>query len=103
MGEPYFIVRIDADTHDVVIGRHAELARQTLVADHTNWLVNPGPEPFRCLAKIRYNTPPAEATARMLPGDRLEIAFATPCYGVAPGQAVVCYEDERVLGGGWIA
>jgi tRNA-uridine 2-sulfurtransferase len=102
MGEPYFVVRIDPDTHDVVIGRHAELARQTLSANHTNWLTNPGREPFRCQAKIRYNTPPAEAAARVLPDDRLEVVFAAPCYGVAPGQAVVCYDNDRVLGGGWI-
>ncbi len=67
-----------------------------------NWLVNPGLEPFRCQAKIRYNTPPAEATARVLADDRLEVVFDAPCYGVAPGQAVVCYDGDRVLGGGWI-
>jgi len=102
MGEPYYVVRIDPHTRDVVIGRHAELARQTLSANHTNWLVNPGREPFRCQAKIRYNTPPAEATARGFADDRLEVVFDAPCYGVAPGQAVVCYVDDRVLGGGWI-
>jgi tRNA-specific 2-thiouridylase len=102
MGEPYFVVRIDPDTHDVVIGRHAELARRSLSANHANWLVNPGLEPFRCEAKIRYNTPPAEATARVLACGRLEVVFDAPCYGVAPGQAVVCYNGDRVLGGGWI-
>ena len=62
----------------------------------------PPPEPFRCQAKIRYNTPPAHATARVLADDRLEVEFDEPCYGVAPGQAVVCYDGDRVLGGGWI-
>lgn len=102
MGEPYFVVRIDAETNDVVIGRHDELARLSLTASRTNWLTDPGLEPFRCQAKIRYNTPPAEAVARALPGGRLEVAFEAPCYGVAAGQAVVCYAGDRVLGGGWI-
>ncbi len=102
LGEPYFVVRIDPDSCDVVIGRHAELARQILNASHTNWLVNPGQEPFRCQAKIRYNTAAAEATAQVRAGDRLEVVFDAPCYGVAPGQAVVLYDGDRVLGGGWI-
>lgn len=102
LGEPYFVVRIDAQTRDVVIGRHPELACPTLTAGHTNWLVPPPAEPFRCAAQIRYKSRAVPATARVLPGDRLEVVFDAPCYGVAPGQAVVCYDGSRVLGGGWI-
>ncbi len=102
LGEPYFVVRIDAQTRDVVIGRHADLARESLTASDTNWLAAPREGPFRCQAKIRYNTPPAAATARLLAGRRLEVVFDAPCYGVAPGQAVVCYDGDRLLGGGWI-
>lgn len=102
LGEPYFVVRIDADTHDVVIGRHPELARGQLTARATNWLAAPPSAPFRCAAQIRYNSDAVAATARVLADDRLEVEFDDPCYGVAPGQAVVCYEGPRVLGGGWI-
>ncbi|MHB8971112.1 MAG: tRNA 2-thiouridine(34) synthase MnmA [Pirellulaceae bacterium] len=102
MGIPYFVVHIDPDTHDVVIGQRDELARRSLSANRTNWLAELPQEPFRCLAKIRYNTPPAEATARVLADHRLELEFDEPCYGVAPGQAVVCYDGDRMLGGGWI-
>jgi tRNA-specific 2-thiouridylase len=102
MGERYFVVRIDPDTHDVVIGQRDELARRTLSAQRTNWLAEPPQELFRCQAKIRYNTPPADTTARVLADHRLELEFDEPCYGVAPGQAVVCYDGDRVLGGGWI-
>jgi tRNA-specific 2-thiouridylase len=102
MGEPYFVVRIDPVTRDVVIGPRAALARHRLAANRTNWLSKPPPGLFRCQAKIRYNTPPAHAAARVLVDDRLEIEFDEPCYGVAPGQAVVCYDGDRVLGGGWI-
>lgn len=102
MGEPYFVVRIDPDTCDVVIGRRPDLARRTLTADKTNWLTPPPVGRFRCQAKIRYNTPPAPAWARILDTTRLEVEFDEPCFGVAPGQAVVCYDQVRVLGGGWI-
>ena len=107
MGEPYFVVRIEPETRRVVIGRQEELARGELTADQCNWLSDPPPGPFPCLAKIRYNSPPAPAVAEILPGNRLRVAFDEPRYGVAPGQAVVCYArspvlGDRVLGGGWI-
>jgi tRNA-specific 2-thiouridylase len=102
MGEPYFVVRIEPDAHRVVIGRHEELARDELTASRTNWLVNLPQDPFRCEAKIRYNGDARPATAKTLPGGRLHVKFDEPRFGVAPGQAVVCFDRDRVLGGGWI-
>lgn len=102
MGEPYFVARIDPTLHQVVIGQRDELVRSELTAADTNWLVDPPNGPFRCQAQIRYNAPATLATAEVLPGRRLHVKFDTAPFGVAPGQAVVCYEDERVLGGGWI-
>ena len=102
MGERYFVVRVEPATRKVVIGRHDELARSELTAQRTNWQVDPPGGGFRCLAKIRYNARPATATATVLPDRRLHVAFAEPRFGVAPGQAVVCYDGDRLLGGGWI-
>jgi tRNA-specific 2-thiouridylase len=102
LGERAFVVRIEPDTKRVVIGRREDLARRDLTADRTNWLVDPPSGAFRCQAKIRYNAQAAAATAEILPGDRLSVHFDQPRYGVAPGQAVVCYDGGRVLGGGWI-
>jgi tRNA-specific 2-thiouridylase len=102
MGEPHFVVRIEAETHRVVIGRREELACDRLTADRTNWLVPPPTGEFRCLAQIRYNSQAAAARAEPLSDGRLRVEFDEPRYGVAPGQAVVCYEGDRVLGGGWI-
>jgi tRNA-specific 2-thiouridylase len=102
MGEPYFVVRIDPETCDVVIGRREQLARRELTASKTNWLAPPPTEPMHCRAKIRYNSPPAPALAQMLADDQLHVQFEQPVFGVAPGQAVVCYDGDRVLGGGWI-
>jgi tRNA-specific 2-thiouridylase len=102
MGEPYFVVRIEPDTRRVVIGRHDELARSELTADRANWLVDPPTEAQRGFAKIRYNASPVPATFAALPGSRIHVRFDQPRHGVAPGQAVVLYDNDQVLGGGWI-
>jgi tRNA-specific 2-thiouridylase len=102
MGEPYFVVRIEPESRNVVIGTHDDLARYELTANRTNWLVDPPVGPFRCLAQIRYNSTAVPATAEQLRDDRLHIVFDEPRHGVAPGQAVVCYDAPRVIGGGWI-
>lgn len=102
LGEPMFVVRIDRQTNDVIIGPKESLARTGLRADRCNWLVAPPAHPFACQAMIRYNSRAAAATAIADSDGNLTVVFDEPCYGVAPGQAVVCYSGERVLGGGWI-
>jgi tRNA-uridine 2-sulfurtransferase len=105
MGDPYFVVRIEPSTKRVVIGTLEELGRRELTASRTNWLVDLpyGSEaPFGCEAQIRYNSSSAPATAQLLPDRRLHVQFDQPQNGIAPGQAVVCYDGNRVLGGGWI-
>jgi len=101
-GEPRFVVRLEPQSRRVVIGERHELARSALCADRANWLAAAPVEPRRCAAKIRYNSRPAAATVVALPDSRLRVEFDEPQYGVAPGQAVVCYDGDRVLGGGWI-
>lgn len=102
LGDRRFVVRIDAESRRVVVGTREELARRELTAGRTNWLVDPPSGRFRCVAKIRYNTPAAPASAQCLARERFQVWFDEPCLGVAPGQAVVCYQGQRVLGGGWI-
>jgi tRNA-specific 2-thiouridylase len=102
LGQPRFVVRLESDTRRVVLGTHEELGRRSLYADRTNWLADEPAGPFRCLVKIRYNGRRAAATAEILPSGRLRVDFDEPQFGVAPGQAVVCYEGEQLLGGGWI-
>ena len=102
LGEPRFVVRIEAETRRVVLGRKEDLARSELTADRSNWLIEPPAGPRRCLAQIRYNSTASPAVVETLPGARLRVTFDAPCYGVAPGQAVVCYDEDRVLCSGWI-
>ncbi|HUG89849.1 MAG TPA: tRNA 2-thiouridine(34) synthase MnmA [Planctomycetaceae bacterium] len=101
-GAPRYVVAIEPDTRRVVIGEQRDLARRTLEADRLNWLVDKRPERFRCRAQIRYRHAAAPADVEVLDGERLRVEFDEPQYGVSPGQAVVLYDDDRVLGGGWI-
>ena len=101
-GEPRYVVRIEPQTNRVVVGAKHELARPELTANRVNWLVEPPQTAIRCTVKIRYNSPRVPALISPLADDRLQVAFEEPQFGVAPGQAVVCYQGDRVLGGGWI-
>ena len=102
LGEPHYVVRIEPQTHRVVLGRLEELARSELTASGANWLVDPPIGPWRCDVKIRYRTAAAPATVAVLDDGQFHVRFDQPLYGVAPGQAAVCYQGDRVLGGGWI-
>lgn len=101
-GEPRYVVAIEPETRRVVIGTKEDLGRVTLEADRSNWLINDVPDRFRCDAKIRYRHTAAPADVELLGDDRFRVTFDEPQYGVAPGQAVVLYDSDRVLGGGWI-
>ena len=102
MGSPRFVVAIDAATKRVVVGTREELGRRSLEADRLNWLVDDLPPSFECLAQIRYLHRAAPARATRLGENHLRVEFREPQYGIAPGQAVVLYDGDRVLGGGWI-
>lgn len=101
-GTPRFVIKIEPETNRVVIGTREDLARNTLEANRSNWLIDsPGSE-LRCQAQIRYQHKEADCTVKILDEDRFQVLFDDPEYGVAPGQAVVLYDQDRVLGGGWI-
>jgi tRNA-specific 2-thiouridylase len=101
-GSPRYVVAIEPESRRVVIGHKEDLSRDRLQADRLNWLVDEVPARFTCTAKIRYRHTAAEAEVHVLDEDRLSVRFVEPQFGVAPGQAVVLYDNDRVLGGGWI-
>lgn len=101
-GAPRFVVRIEPETRRVVIGEKEDLARGALEADGANWLAAELPPELRCTAQIRYQHTPAECHVARFGEDHIRVTFDKPQYGVAPGQAVVLYDGDRVLGGGWI-
>ncbi len=101
-GSPRYVVAIEPETKRVVIGTKEDLSSQQLEADRLNWLADDPPARLRCKAQIRYRHEAADADVHVVDEDRLRVTFDEPQYGVAPGQAVVLYDDNRVLGGGWI-
>ncbi len=91
------------ESRTVVLGDREELLADGLIASQVNWLIAvPTAEPLGCAAKIRYRHAgvPAQLTALDDGGARVE--FTEPQSAVTPGQAVVFYDGDRVLGGGWI-
>jgi tRNA-specific 2-thiouridylase len=100
-GEPRYVVRIDAQSREVVVGTKDELARHDLTARGANWFVPPDGR-LECQVKIRYRTAAVPAIVEPLSDDHFRATFLEPCYGIAPGQAAVCYRGDELLGGGWI-
>ena len=101
LGEPRYVVCIDPQSREVVLGSKDELARRELSARGANWFFPPQ-QHLECEVKIRYRSPAVPAVVETLPGDRFHVEFLEPCYGVAPGQAAVRYRGDELLGGGWI-
>jgi tRNA-specific 2-thiouridylase len=98
-----YVLRIVPGDNEVVLGEREELLTDGLTAANVNWLLEAPPAgPLACRAKIRYRHAPAAATVTALPDGRAGVDFAEPQSAVTPGQAVVFYDGERVLGGGWI-
>jgi tRNA-specific 2-thiouridylase len=103
LGTPAYVVRIDPQSNTVVLGAHDDLAVEGLDAARCNWLVDQPNRGFACQVQTRYNGRPADAQVEVDPqSDHLCVRFDQPQHGVAPGQAVVCYDGDRLLGGGWI-
>ena len=101
-GDRRYVVRREPDTRRVGVGPRGELARSELTAAGANWLVDEPAAPVACQVKIRYRSRPVDAVVRPLADGRFHVRFTEPRHGIAPGQAAVCYQGDRVLGGGWI-
>jgi tRNA-specific 2-thiouridylase len=102
LGYPIYVTGKDPATNTVTVGPKEDLLATACEADQTNWHVDP-PEDWRpCTVKVRYNSPPVSGAVRATADDALAVRFDAPVEAVTPGQAVVCYDGEMVLGGGWI-
>jgi tRNA-specific 2-thiouridylase len=104
--DPLYVVRIDACSNTVVVGPHNGLFLSRLTAADLNWIALPaGPRtPLVIQAKIRQQHQEAEARLCLLPekDGSAEVVFAEPQMAVTPGQTVVFYDQDRVLGSGII-
>lgn len=100
MGKPVFVVDIKKETNEVVIGSNEDVFAKGLIADKVNFMSIPSLEgEMRVRAKVRYNHKGADCTIRMLGDDLIECTFDEPQRAITPGQAVVFYEDDYVVGG----
>jgi len=100
--EPLFVVDIDAEANRVVVGRHEDLLASALLADELSFIDGAPPSSeTRLDARIRYRALAMPATLTVT-GGTAEVHFDTPQRAVTPGQAVVFYAGERVIGGGTI-
>ncbi len=107
LSDPLYVVRLDVDKCQVVVGPKAMLATRTVPVREINWL---GDEPFtsrkewQVSVKVRSTRPPREAILRPLSETTAEVELLSPEEGVSPGQACVFYETggSRIFGGGWI-
>ena len=103
LGYPAFVLEIRPETNEVVIGTNEDSMTTTLKANRVNFMsVEDLPEPKRVFAKIRYNHKGAWCTVEKTGEDEITCTFEEPQRAVTPGQAVVLYDGEYVLGGGTI-
>lgn len=103
--EPLYVVRLDPAARQVVVGPKEALAKHEITVHDLNWLKGERlpEEGLTASVKVRSTQPAVTAILTPLDNRRARVVFHEPQYGIAPGQACVAYEGDRVLGGGWIA
>lgn len=103
LGYPAYVIGIDADTNTVWVGENQELFSSTLIAAQANYISDiPLVNPVRLSAKIRYSAARMPALVTPLDQQRFQVDFDTPQRAITPGQSVVLYDKDEIIGGGII-
>jgi tRNA-specific 2-thiouridylase len=101
---PLYVIDLDPTQNRVIVGERRELAVQSCRLVGPNWIAFAVLEGvMRAAVKIRSRHPEATATITPLDDGSVQVDFDVPQYAVTPGQAAVLYQEDRVLGGGWIS
>ena len=100
--EPLFVVEIDAQRNAVIVGEVENVFASGLIAEEISWINPPPAEEFATACKIRYRHQPVPCRVRLLGEERCEVIFDEIQKAVTPGQSVVFYQGDEVLGGGRI-
>ena len=101
--EALYVISLDAARNALIVGPARELGRRALLAEQVRYVAGAPPHsPVRVRAKIRYQATLVEATWVPLPGEKARVEFDIPLRDITPGQAVVAYQGDEVLGGGII-
>lgn len=102
-GERLYVVRIEPETHRVILGKKSDLLCSSMLVEDARFLpFDRLTAPMDVEVKIRYRSPLAAAVIEPLAADRVRVNFREPVAGVSPGQAGVFYQGARVIGGGII-
>lgn len=102
--EALYVIRLDTGRNALIVGPARELGRRTLEAREVSYVdARPPAGPLRVQAKIRYKSRLANATWSPLPGGKARVEFDAPLRDISPGQAVVAYQGDGLLGGGIIS
>jgi len=102
-GERLYVVEKDMESNTVTLGSDAALYRSSLLAGELNWISGTVPDrPLRCKARTRYRQEEQWASVDPLGEGRVRVVFDEPQRAITPGQAVVFYDGDKVLGGGTI-
>jgi len=100
---PYYVLRLDHEQNELVIGSKSELAATECLVTQINWIgTDPPDKSISVHTRIRYRHQEAESILMPLEDDSATVRFSEPQYAITPGQAAVFYQAERVLGSGWI-
>ena len=102
-GEPLYVTAIDQESNSVVVGAKNEVYSRGLIASRLNWVaINEPRQTLEVKARIRYQHHEAEATVIPADGGSVRVEFHEPQMAITPGQAVVFYRGDTVVGGGVI-
>src|SRR5262249_31632665 len=100
---PLYVLKIDAESRAVTVGPRDALEQRTLIASGVNWIsIDPPATWVAVSAQIRHRHRAAAGRVRARAADRAGLIFDTPQPAITPGQAVVFYDGDVVVGGGWI-
>lgn len=103
LGRPVYVVGMDPDNNVLVVGRDQDVFQKGLIAEDVNFIcIDAIKEQVKVKAKIRYSAPEAPATLTILDNTSVRLVFDEPQRAITPGQSVVFYEGDEVLGGGII-
>ena len=100
--EPLYVTAIDSERNVVLVGEQQHVFAGGLLAEAVSWIVQPEEEEFAATCKIRYRHQPVPCRVRLLTGDRCEVRFDQQQKAITPGQSLVFYRGDEVLGGGRI-
>ncbi len=101
-GKPMYVVSIDAERNEVRVGEEKDLYSSSLTAESLSWVSEPPEGEMQVHSKIRYRHGAVPSRVTVTKDGKAVVSFSEPQKAVTPGQAIVFYRDETVVGGGWI-